>query len=128
MRAADRRSSSSSILLHLSSGPGSAGFRAVVNLTCSRIGSVGSGLIDDRAIDVLRGVGASDFDIFDALGPLLVGCGSSGSSRTRFRQEGCSPRRLEAASFRVFNQASRFSAAPENKHVSDMNENIDDTK
>lgn len=80
---------------------------------------MGSGLIDDKAIDVLRGVGSSDLDIFDALGPLLVSRGSSDSSRTRFRPEG-SPRRLEAASCRVFNQASRFSAASEIKYVSDI--------
>lgn len=74
MRAADKRSSSSSTWLDLGSGfCSSAGFRAVDDLTCSRIGSVGSGLIEDKAIDVLRGVGTSGFGIFAALELLFIG-------------------------------------------------------
>ena len=113
MRAADKRSSSSSIWLGFSLGGSgfccSVGFRASVELICSRIGSVGRGLIDDSAID-LRGGGASGLDIFAALGP-SEGCGSSGSSCALLRLAVESSRRLLAASLKVSNQVLDVSFA-----------------
>lgn len=81
MRAADKSNSSSSTWLYFgfvdSCGSSSVDFRLVDDLTCSRIGSVGKGLIDDRAMDVLRGLGASGFGFFGALWLGSAGRGSS---------------------------------------------------
>lgn len=111
MRAADKRSSSSSIWLGFGLGGSgfccSVGFRESVELICSRIGRVGRGLIDDSAID-LRGWGASGLDILAALGP-PEGFGSSGSSCALLRLAVDSSRRLLAASLKVSNQALDFS-------------------
>lgn len=111
MRAADKRSSSSSIWLGFALGGSgfccSVGFRESVELICSRIGRVGRGLIDDSAID-LRGWGASGLDILAALGP-SEGFGSSGSSCALLRLAVDSSRRLLAASLKVSNQELDFS-------------------
>lgn len=90
-------------------------FRLVDALTCSNIGRVGSGLIDDKAKDFLWGAGASAFGFFGPLSLLSAGCRSSGSSWTRFRPADCSSRRLIAVCFKASSQEARFLVASENR-------------
>lgn len=74
MRAADSRISSSSTWLGFGGSGFSAGFLAVRDSTCSRMGNFGRGLIDDKAIDFFfRATDASGFDTFAGFAPLSMG-------------------------------------------------------
>lgn len=80
----------------------------------SKMGSFGSGLMEDSAIDVLRGTGAADFEAFGGLDPLSSGAGSCSSwPRLRLDEDEDVCRRLSAASLKDSIHATRRSATSE---------------